>query len=111
MEALFKDPAVLPGNNNLRDTGATALLQTLGMQRSIKGSREQSLNLFGELQGGRYAWVVSDAENFAVIHRWAASLRFAGNFEIRPFRELPKAMQWLGLPEGYKIKYPAPTTA
>ncbi len=108
MEAVLKDLEVCPGLNILRDTGAAALPQTFGAPKSIKDGREQSQNLLGDFQGGRYAWVVGDAQNFALIHRWAASLRLTGNFEIRPFRELPKAMQWLALPEGFEINFPVP---
>jgi hypothetical protein len=77
METLLKNPDVRPGLNKLRDTSATALPQTFGAPNLIKDARRQSQNLLGDFQGGRYAWVINDAQKFALIHRWAASLRLA----------------------------------
>ena len=91
MKAVLNGPAVLPGINILGDTSTTALTPTLGRQNSIKESGEQSLILLGDFQGGRYAWVVSDAKNFAVNHRLGVSKGLAdGPASPAPFLHLRK---------------------
>ena len=54
----------------------------------------------------RVAWVLSNRNDYIKIHQWCATTRLSSlKIERRPFRDITKAMNWLGLPDDYKIKY------
>lgn len=53
------------------------------------------------------AWVVGNPDDFKVIHQLATIYRLNLNVaERKPFRDIKKAREWLGIPEDYEIKYP-----
>ena len=53
----------------------------------------------------RSAIVVGDAQNYAKAHQYIVSGRLdKSTVERKPFRDIEKAKEWLGLPEGYEIK-------
>ena len=104
----LKDSNVSSGINVLRDITHSSLSDAYSDQKAIKQARERLQNVLGDFRGGRYAWVVKDAKDFALIHRWTVAMRFNISFEIKPFREMAKATEWLGLSAEYKVKYPKP---
>ena len=67
-------------------------------------SRENISRILGDIEIGRYAWVVRDAGDFARVHRWSVALRFHEHIKPRPFRDMANAMEWLGLPADYEFK-------
>ena len=52
------------------------------------------------------AWVVGNAADYAVAHRWSATTRLDRRITRKPFRNMAPAREWLGIPDGYQIKYP-----
>ena len=53
------------------------------------------------------AIVVGDAQSYAKVHQFIVSGRLDRNpVERKAFRDIEKAKEWLGLPEGYEIKNP-----
>ena len=57
----------------------------------------------------RGAMVAGDVQSYAKIHQFVLSGRYDNNLiERKAFRDIKKAMEWLGLPEDYEIKNPEP---
>ena len=57
--------------------------------------------------GCQWATVVSDAQHYATMHRYIALTKNSGSMvERKPFRDIDKAREWLGIPADYQIKYP-----
>ena len=57
----------------------------------------------------KIAWVLGNGRDYGLIHQWIVNHRRSGAIVTRkPFREIEAAMQWLGPPEDYEIKFPAP---
>ena len=55
----------------------------------------------------KIAWVLGNAHDYKVIHQWCAVERLNLNLaERKPFRDIKSAMNWLGIPDEYEIKYP-----
>ena len=106
LEVALREQEYSQGLNILRDISQATLPDTFDDPQFAIGFREKLQNLFQNRKEAQFAWVVGDAQQFAVIHRWAARLRFSKDFEISPFRELDDAREWLGLPADYEIKYP-----
>ena len=60
----------------------------------------------------RVAWVLGNAKDYAVIHQLSASTKLNRQVAARkPFRDLKKALAWLGLPSDHSIAYPDPASA
>jgi len=57
--------------------------------------------------GRRVAWVLGNGNDYKVVHQWSVIGRLNTKvIERRPFRDVAKAMKWLGIPDGYVISYP-----
>ena len=58
------------------------------------------------------AIVVGDAQSYMKIHQYLVSGRLDhSSVERKAFRDIKKAFEWLGIPEGYEIDYPTPGEA
>ena len=55
----------------------------------------------------RWATIVSDAEEYARVHQFVVTGRLRPDLvERKPFRDIIKAREWLGIPEDYEIEFP-----
>ena len=80
---------------------------------SFKAISEASYNSmqkhYSKLGKCKVAAVVDDAQSYAKAHQYFLSGRFEKYpVERKAFRDMEKALEWLGLPPGYKIKNPEP---
>jgi hypothetical protein len=58
---------------------------------------------FGECKG---AIVVGDAKSYAKIHQFIEAGRFTNNpVDRKVFRDMDKALEWVGVPSDYKVNY------
>jgi len=93
------------GMNLLRDTRKVQLPDEQTFDFFKKATRKLSKLETERLGNIKFAWVVSDAKDFANIHRWSVSGRIESKINRKAFREFDKARTWLGIPEDYKISY------
>jgi|TARA_B100000315_G_scaffold260173_1_gene319708 hypothetical protein len=55
----------------------------------------------------KLAVTVNTAEDYKLIHQWLVTLRMTSSpVERHLFQDYSTAREWLGVPEGYEIKYP-----
>jgi len=55
----------------------------------------------------KWAVLVPDANFYAKVHQFITTGRLGNHLvERKPFRELDAALEWLGVPTDYEIKYP-----
>jgi len=96
------------GMNLLRDLSHATLPQNYDLQL-IKRELETRIKPQDEALGRnrRAAWVLGNARDFKIIHQFCAITRLNVTIVDRqPFREVGKALKWLGLPEDYEFNYP-----
>ena len=107
MAMISDSPDHTSGMCLLRDLSA-ATLQIEGDFESIKGviaARDNQVrNKLGKNR--LVAWVLNNAKDYGIIHRMTALSRL-DHFQItrRPFRDIAKAREFLGIPVDYEIKY------
>ena len=77
---------------------------------SLSDSFKRNMQQYGdEVVNCKSAVVVGDAQSYIKIHQYIVSGRLEkSSVERKAFRDIEKAKEWLGLPEGYEIKYPEP---
>lgn len=101
-------PGYTKGMSFLRDLSLATLLID-GDLASIKEFIDTRSKTLDETLGGnrRSAWVLSNVQDFKLIHRICALSRL-NNLIIdrQPFRDIAKAREWIGIPEDYEIKFP-----
>ncbi len=51
----------------------------------------------------RHAFVVGSAADFAAVHRWTATTRLNPHVTSSPFRDLDRALAWLGIAPDYRF--------
>ncbi len=106
LDALMLEPTYKPGMNILRDLTQVSLPDSYDLNW-FKGS--SPANIHGEALGRnrKVAWVLGSAHDFKIIHQWCAVQRLHVNVADRqPFRDVNRAMKWLGISEGYEVSYP-----
>ncbi len=105
---LLASPDYSKGMNLLRDLTRTALHPNYNLEYFSNAAKERILahdEALGE--GRKAAWVLGNADDFKSIHQFSAIYRLNTKMiQRQPFRDVKSAMQWLGLPEDYEIKYP-----
>ncbi len=103
-------PTYEKGMNLLRDISPTKLPAEYDLAY-IKNNIAPRIKAQDEALGldRMVAWVVSNPQDFKTLHQFCAigrlNLRVANR---QPFRDIERALQWLGIPEDYEIKYPDP---
>ena len=100
------------GMNILRDSRG----QTIPREITFKAISDQSRRVTAErdrkLGVCKMAVVLGDAQSYAKVHQFIVTGRLSRNpVERKPFRDIKKALAWLGIPEGYEIDYPSPGEA
>lgn len=95
--AILADPDYRPGMNGLMDmSGVTKISATTEGLRALAG---EARRLHPPLWGKRLAIVVSDEVGFGVGRQYQA-MRMESPYEIRVFRSVVDAQEWLGIRPG-----------
>ena len=101
-------PNYVRGMSMLRDLSSATLSQSITKEKIQAGTRENATivsNVLGDRRN--FAWVVSNARDFKLIHQLCVFTRLNhNNVERQPFRKIGNALEWLGIPKDYEIKYP-----
>jgi hypothetical protein len=106
LEDFLGDPLYQSGINILHDLGATAFPADHGDQANLKIGRDRLKLMDSQLGVCRIAWILGNAADFAIAHRWTVSTRRTGHVKRNQFRDIGHARTWLGIPEDYVIQYP-----
>ena len=103
----LKHPDYRKGMNILRDIRADSMTDDWSF-RGINKDGKAQMSRFDRMLGKcKWAVVVADAKSYAKVHQFIATGRLENNLVKRkPFRELDKALDWLGVPAGYELPYP-----
>ena len=104
---IIKHPSYRDGMNILRDAREQIVPKELSFKdMSVEAGRQMKRHdlILGKC---RWAVLVSDANAYAKVHQFIVTGRLQNHtVERKPFRDIMKALAWLGLPEGYEIEYP-----
>ena len=108
MAAMIKHPDYKVGMNILRDIRDQPIPPDVTYKSISDQAQKVVLELDAILGECRWATLVGDAQNYAKIHQFIVTGRLSkGKVERKPFHDIDKAMEWLGLPKGYEIKFPS----
>ena len=107
LKILVQDPAFNKNMSLLRDVTQTSLPENYDLEWFRQTSATTMALVDDDLGTGRkVAWVLSSVNDYKVVHQWSVVGRLNTKvMERRPFRDITKAMNWLGIPEGYVIPY------
>ncbi len=108
LKFLVQDPAFNKNMNLLRDVTQTSLPENYDLEWFRRTSATIMALVDDDLGTGRkVAWVLGNVNDYKVVHQWSIVGRLYTNvMDRRPFRDVTKAMTWIGIPEGYVIPYP-----
>ncbi len=108
MELLLTRPEYVKNMDFIRDCSLVDLPEIYSLEWFSKTVKETLEPIYSELGTQRKeAWILNNAGDFKTIHQWSAVERLnAVVSEREPFRDLRRAMDWIGLPEDYEINYP-----
>lgn len=106
-QELLAHPLFVPSMNLLRDLTTTNMPEHYDLKWFVDNYRSKLAPLEQSLGHHRMvAWVLGNAKDFKTIHQFCATTRLNQNVVDRqPFRDVSRAMKWLGLPERYEISY------
>lgn len=107
ISAVVADPNFVPNLNILRDLREVSLPDQYGDIELMRRVRVQLEEFVQHFQISKFARVVGSSSDFAIAHRWSTTTRLNKDYKRNPFRELSKALDWLGIPEDYEFKYPS----
>ena len=107
IEEMLNSPLYIPGFNILRDTRSASL----PAEWNYNWFREISPNRVGDkflrLGRGHAAWVTNSGKDFRIAHQASISDRLSSSIiQRQAFTDISKALQWLDVPDDYKIIYP-----
>ncbi|MBT3552697.1 MAG: hypothetical protein HOB64_14080 [Rhodospirillaceae bacterium] len=106
-KAIADDPLLDLSMNILRDMRDVSIPSIYhDSLEEIKRVRDQLEWATAYFENCLNAWVVGNAADYAVAHRWSATTRLDRRITRKPFRNMAPAREWLGIPDGYQIKYP-----
>lgn len=93
--------------NVLRDVLDTSLPEEFGYKFFSEQTPKRYENIAGIVDRGKIAWVLGNGKDYATIHQFTLTTRFASlsNTSRMPFRAIDKAREWLGLPLDYEIDF------
>ena len=97
------------GMNSLRDLRDQSVMTDLSF-KSLADQAKRAMDQYGDKLGKcRMAIVAGDVQSYAKVHQYIVAGKL-GDYPIerKAFRDIEKAMAWLGVPRDYEIKYPAP---
>ena len=105
---IFNHPDYRIGMNSLRDLRDHIIPSDMTF-RHISNQAKNLMNEFDQkLDNCRWATVIGDRQSYAKIHQFIVAGRLSKSpVERKAFRDIAKAKDWLGLPEGYEIRNPS----
>jgi len=102
---ILNHPDYRRGMNILRDGRHKPIPSDVTFKTISEEAKRSQFEYDKKLGPCRWATVVSDGQSYAKVHQFIVTGRLADNpVERKVFRDIEKAMEWLGLPEGYEIK-------
>lgn len=103
-------PDYRQGLNILRDISKQIIPADLTFQTISVEVKRRNLETDETLGDCRLAILVGDPQSYAKAHQFIVAGRLRKSpVERKAFRELKTAKEWLGIPEDYEIKNPAPS--
>jgi hypothetical protein len=105
-DEVLQDLSFHIGLNILHDLSRADLPEILSEVKYLTDNRRRVAEIDTRLGQCRVAFVVKSADDFAIAHRISITIRPVTQVERKPFRDLGKAREWLGIPDDYEIKYP-----
>ena len=101
-------PGYRIGMDFLRDSREQRISKDLSF-KSLSNAAHRVMDKFDQERGKcKTAIVAGDAQSYAKVHQYVVAGRLDNSpVERKAFRDIEKAKEWLGLPEGYDITYPA----
>ena len=110
LRVLIEDPDYKVNMNLLRDVSQTYFPDTYDLSYIRRHAAPALVPIDDAIgTGRRVAWVLGNVSDYKVIHQWSVTGRL--NYKVierRPFRDVEKAMSWLGIPDGFEIPYRTP---
>ena len=95
-----------PGCNILRVMEGIAMPEEYSFEYFTSRSKPKLNKLAEKMKSIRIAWVVNNGRDYSLVHQWGVSQRLSvPEVERRTFRELPPALEWLGIPADYSISF------
>jgi len=108
---LFDDPKYATGMNFCYDLRTVKYTEKDKYNFEFISKMSNSINVHIDYRLGecKLALTVHNPENYKLIHQWLVSMRLAPSpVKRKLFKSFPAALEWLGVPEEYEIKYPNP---
>lgn len=105
LEETAKDPNFRKHMNLLRDVSQATLPEGYDFERfhRINQTIMQPLDRVLGIER-RVAWVLGNVKDYGTIHQFSVSARLNRLIgDRKPFRQMEKALKWLGLPGDYEI--------
>ncbi len=111
-ESRIDHPAFQVGMNILHDVRKLIFPPDHSYKHISEGARSMMATYDPKVGKCRSAMVVGDGRAYAKVHQFIVAGRFTDTpVERAVFREMGKAKEWLGIPEGYDINFPSPEAA
>ena len=106
---MYNHPDYRQGMNSLRDAREVTVPTDISFGSLFHGSRGLVNEFDDKLGACKWAIVVDDPENYAKLNQYLESGRLDHTpVDRKAFQDIDKAKAWLGLAEGYEIKFPVP---
>ena len=108
LSTLLQNPAYKKNMSLLRDVTRTSFPDSYNLDWFRRNASTTMALTDDDLGTNRkVAWVLGSVKDYTVVHQWSAVGRLNTKvMERRPFRDIPKALKWLGIPDGYVVTYP-----
>jgi len=106
-KTLIIDPKFRSGLNMIRDCRQIRMPDDYDYQTISREAKEVFSNFDQQLGRSKVALVVGNRNDYTIAHQWVVTGRFSALVERKPFRDMAKAREWLGIPTEYEIKPPS----
>jgi len=108
-EEMYYHPDYRENMNSLRDARNVTVPSDVSFGMLFHGSNNLVNEFDDKLGKCMWAIVVGDAQRYDKINQYIESGRLHDTLvERMAFRDMEKALRWLGIPEGYEIDFPEP---
>ena len=107
-QQLMADPNYLPEMNLIRDLRQINIPKDYDY-KSISSEAKKVFSRFDQRMGhSKLAIVVSGQHDYIIAHQWIVTGRLSTfPVERKPFRDMEKAKEWIGISIDYEIKMPS----
>ena len=106
-QQLMADPKFHSEMNLIRDLRSISM-PTDYDYKTISSEAREVFSRFDQRMGhSKLAIVVNDRHDYIIAHQWIVTGRVSTfPVERKPFRDMEKAKEWIGIPIDYEIKMP-----